>query len=48
MELLPEEELETSTQKGSDSFVDRRARKVLYLLVLKSLNFNTILQHAFA
>lgn len=29
MELVPEDELETSTQGGPNSLVDRRARKVL-------------------
>ena len=34
MELVPKEELETSTQGGPNSLVDRRARKVgLFLFI---------------
>lgn len=33
MELVPEEELETSTQGGPNSFADRRAKKVFSSLL---------------
>lgn len=36
MELVPEEELETSTQRGSNSLNDRRALKVVF----KFFNYN--------
>jgi hypothetical protein len=38
MELVPEEELETSTQGGPNSLADRRARKVVLILILNTIS----------
>jgi hypothetical protein len=38
MELVPEEELEKSTQGGPNSLADRRARKVVLILILNTIS----------
>ena len=45
MDLVPEEELETSTQGGPNSFADRRAKKVFISLLsnrITSVSFDFI------